>query len=446
MKTTSLVSLSLCCWAFVSFNSSAAGAEDNSGPAPADRAHPSAALPERYLVEVAAGTDAQIVAGHHGVAADHVFQSAVRGFAGKIPPGRLDALRADPRVLRIIPDRRVVAIAQPTAASGGGGGGTTQVVPAGLKRIGAAPGSVRYTGSGVGVAVLDTGVDLAHKDLKPLGTASFSAFGASAQDDHGHGTHVAGIIAARNNTIDVVGVAPAATIYAVKVLDASGNGSDAAVIAGLDWVARNAALLNPRIRVVNLSLGRAGNRDDNPLFRSSIANLRNSGIAVIVAAGNDATLDVSQQVPAAYPEAIVIASTTALAGTNQYRYSSGVIGADTASFFTSDGTGVAVSAPGADQENIDLAGTISSVGILSTKLGGGTTRLSGTSMAAPHAAGVAALVYQKNSTLGAEDIRDRLRIGALNRGVAPLNSPTSSYTFDGVREGVLNAPGALAAP
>lgn len=421
---------------------------DELTPLPSDKAAPDAAIPDRYIVEVQAGVNPAVVAPGHGIAPNFVYRHAVNGFAGHVPPGRLAALAADARVVRIVPDRTVTAIGKP-----GGGGGTTQVVPEGVKRIGAAPGSLAFTGSGVGVAVVDTGVDFNHADLQPLGGASFSAFGSSAQDDNSHGSHVAGIIAARNNTIDVVGVAPAATIYAVKVLDAAGSGSDSSVTAGLDWVATNAALVSPRIRVVNMSLGRAGTLNDNPIQRAAIQTLVNNGITVVVAAGNDATLEVSQQVPSGYPEVIAVASTTAKAGTNQYRFFSGVIGADTASYFTSDGAfnsttgiGVSISAPGEDQENISNAGNIQGVGILSVKLGGGTTRMAGTSMASPHTAGVAALIWQKALGIGgsvsAEDIRTRIRASATNPA-APLNSPTTTYTFDGVREGILSAPGAL---
>jgi subtilisin family serine protease len=171
-----------------------------------------------------------------------------------------------------------------------------------------------------------------------------------------------------------------------------------------------------------------------------------SGVAIIVAAGNDAALEISQQIPAGYPEVIAVSSTTAKNGTNQYRFYNGVIAADTASYFTTDGPGVAIAAPGEDQENISKAGFIQSVGILSTKLGGGTTRLSGTSMAAPHATGVAALMWQKalsaGQTLTPADIRSRIANGASNPA-APLDSPTNGYTFDGVHEGILSAPGAL---
>jgi subtilisin len=296
---------------------------------------------------------------------------------------------------------------------------------------------------------VDTGVDFNHEDLAPLGALSFSAFGGSAQDDNGHGTHVAGIIAARNNAVDVVGVAPGATIHAVKVLNAAGSGSDSSVIAGLDWVAANSA----SIRVVNMSLGRAGTIDDNPAMREAIQALvaAPKGITVIVAAGNDPKLEVSQQVPATYPEVIAVASTTARQGTNQYKFFSGVIEADTASYFTTDGAynaatgiGVTISAPGEDQEDISKAGFIKSVGILSTKLGGGTTRMSGTSMAAPHVAGVAALVHEKFPGVLPAEVRDRLELGATRIGHAPLDSPTSSYTFDQVREGIVDVAGALA--
>lgn len=428
----------------------AADADPELTPLPSDKARPAAAIPDRFIVEVHAGINPSLVAPAHGVAPDFVYRRAANGFAGHVPPGRLAALAADPRVVRVVPDRTVVANGKP----GGGGGTAGQVVPAGVQRIGAAPGGVAYTGSGVGVAVVDTGVDFNHTDLQPLGTASFSAFGGSAQDNHGHGTHVAGTIAARNNTRDVVGVAPGATIYAVKVLDAAGSGSDSAVTAGLDWVAANAASVFPRIRVVNMSLGRAGTLGDNPILRAAVQHLTSNGIAVIVAAGNDAALEVSQQVPSTYPEVIAVASTTAKAGTNAYRSFPGVIGADTASYFTSDGAfnavtgiGVSISGPGEDQENITSFGYIQSVGILSTKLGGGTTRMSGTSMASPHTAGVAALIWHKalssGQSLSAEDIRARIRTGAANPA-APLDSPVTGYTFDGVREGVLSAPGALA--
>jgi subtilisin family serine protease len=433
----------LCSSAFVAA-SLHAQTDDTLNPAPQDRALPARTVPDQYIVQVNAGENAGAVAAAHGVALKHVYRTAVRGFAGKVPPGRLAALAADPRVAHVVPDREVTAIAKP--GSGGAGSGTTQTVPAGVQRIGAAPGSVAFTGAGVGVAVVDTGIDFNHADLQPVGAISFSAFGGSALDNNGHGTHCAGIVGGRNNTRDVVGVAPNAVLFAVKVLDAAGNGSDSDIVAGFDWIAANASIAAPAIRVANVSLGREGTIDDNPVLHAAVQSVVANGVAIIVAAGNDAALEISQQIPAGYPEVIAVSSTTAKNGTNQYRFFNGFIAADTASYFTTDGPGVAIAAPGEDQENINKAGFIQSVGILSTKLGGGTTRLSGTSMAAPHVAGVAALIWQKalsaGQTLTPADIRNRIINGASNPA-APLDSPTSSYTFDGTHEGILSAPGAL---
>jgi len=352
-------------------------------------------------------------------------------------------LERNPEVEAVIPDRIMHAHAQTT--------------PAGVQRIGAAPGTIPgVTGVGVGVAVVDTGSDLNHADLKPFGSTCFTAF-VSCQDDNGHGTHVTGIIAARNNGSVVVGVAPGATVYPVKVLNAQGSGSDSTVMAGLDWVAKNGPTLSPPVRVVNMSLGRPGTLADNPALRAVIQSLYNAGITVVVSAGNDPTMQVSQQVPATYPEVFAVASTTALTGTNGgCRSFRTTIAADTASYFTTDGAlsaqtiGVTISAPGEDQENVARNCFINSVGILSTRLGGGTTRLSGTSMAAPHVTGVVALMWQKAQqlvppqSLAPEDARAKIRANASD-AAAPLNSPTSTYTFDGEREGVIFAPGAVGA-
>lgn len=430
------------------------GVSTTLGQAPGD------AVPDQYIIQVQAGVNAAAVAARHGVAPRFLYAAAVNGFAGFIPPGLVRRVQNDPQIVSIAPDRIVSAIGKPDAAGKPGSGGTTttgQVVPLGVKRIGAAPGTVGFTGAGVGVAVVDTGIDLGHADFRradgtsAVSSDSFSAFGGLGQDDNGHGTHVAGTVGAQNNSIDVVGVASGATLYAVKVLNSAGSGLDSEVIAGLDWIAANADLVSPAIRVVNMSLGRRASADDSAMH-TAIHNLTAANIAVVVAAGNDSSLEASQQVPSGFAEVIAVASSTAANGKankkGQY------IRADTASYFTSDGAQVTISAPGEDQEDLSAV-MIQSVGILSTRLGGGTTRMSGTSMSSPHTAGVVALLWEQalvpapdgsTLTLTPEQVRAKISSGAAAGGVAPLNSPTSSYTFDGVREGVLSAPGALASP
>ena len=395
--------------------------------------------PENYIVRFREGTGAaarDAAVRRAGAALGRNF-GRVSAAAVAVPNANvLTALLDDPSVLAVIPNRPVFAYQNGKGKPGGAAGGTTQVVPAGVARVGRPTSN--SNGLSVGVAVLDTGVDLAHPDL--AGTVdAFEAFGApSCQDNEGHGTHVAGIVAARDNAIDVIGVAPLATIYCVKVLDNTGSGSDATIMAGLEWVLNNHAAVAPAIKVVNMSLGRTGSVDDNPPLHELIDALEVAGIAVVVAAGNDASLEVSSQIPAAYPEVIAVASTTALTGANQCRYLSAPIGADTASYFTTDGREVSVSAPGEERENVSRSCFISSVGILSTRLGGGTTRMSGTSMAAPHVAGAVARYFQAG--FKASDIRQFIQIDADRIGVAPVNSPGSQYTFDGAREGIVQAP------
>lgn len=408
-------------------------------------------IPGRYIVELKKDASPASTIKAHGIAPDFIYKSAVKGFAGNIPPGKLKALKQDPNVVSITPDRVIKLIDNigPLAKGGNGkpSGPAAQVVPAGVNRIGAAPSQATFSGQGIGVAIVDTGIDLAHTDLR-VSSSSYWAYSTSAQDDHGHGTHVGGIVAAKNNTTDVVGVATSATLYAVKVLNASGSGSDSAITAGLDWIAANAATVTPPIRVVNMSLGREGSLNDNPTMRASFQSLYNMGIVIVVAAGNDPTLGVSQQVPPTYPEVLSVASTSALNGASKYPGYSG-IAADTASYFTSDGAfststriGVTISAPGEDQENVSRAGMITSVGILSTKLGGGTTRMSGTSMASPHVAGVVARILEAagSTALDVETVRGLIRSNAHGAGSDPLDSPTTSYSYDGQREGIVQVP------
>jgi subtilisin len=409
--------------------------------------------PDRHHNAVAA------IAASHGIAPKHVFSNLIMGYAGHIPQGLLARIQNDPLVESVTPDLQVTAFDIPAGLPSNSD--TPQVTPSGVARIGASPGNTGFTGNGVGVAVVDTGLDFGHPDLKPS-TTSWSAYNSgSALDDNGHGTHVGGIIAALNNDIDVVGVAPEATLYAVKALDSTGSGYYSDIIAGLGWVASNATSVNPQIRVVNMSLGGPASQNpanDAPLH-TAITNLATKGITVVVSAGNDQTKTVKDFVPAGFPEVIAVASSTAGQGNTFNLSKFGYIYADTASWWTTDGAldpitgvGVSISAPGEDREDIISSGRNSAqatpVGILSLRLGGGTTLMAGTSMAAPHATGVVAMLYQHFSGITPTEAKLRVAIGD-RAGVAPLDSKSSTgvtingYTFDGVREGILNAPNAL---
>lgn len=395
-----------------------------------------------FIVDVAEGAEGAVDAwiSAHG-ARGRAFRFVSARAVDVASAADAAALAAVPGVLGVYPNRVVTSGAKPGT---GGGGSAAQVLPASIARVRAPEAWGLSTGAGVGIAVVDTGIDLAHPDLAHPAPC-FTAY-TSCDDGNGHGTHVAGTAAALDNTTGVIGVAPGAVPYAVRVLDSSGSGTDETIINGLEWVLANAGSVVPPIRVVNMSLGRPGSVDDDPVLHTAVQNLVAAGISVVVAAGNDAQLEISQQIPSGYPEVLAVASTTAVAGRAPTKGAcAGLsIGADTASSFTSDGAGVAVSAPGEESEGVSNGCMLQSTGILSLARGGGTTRMSGTSMASPAVAGVAALLVAADGSLQASDVRARLGATAACVGSAPKNSPTSSYTFDGTREGVVNALAALA--
>lgn len=221
--------------------------------------------------------------------------SVINAAAVTVPNANaLAALGRNPRVLRITRDLPVRAFfnADKKGGNGGGsrggggsGGGSGQVVPAGVARLGLGSG---YNGSGVGILIGDTGIDWNHADLNVASTR-FDAFDGNCLDGNGHGTHVAGTAAALSNLIDVVGVAPAATLYCGKALDDSGSGSDSTVIAVLEFAYTN----RDKIHVVNLSLGReksTDSADDAPLLLM-LTKLYDAGIIVVTSAGNDPYAD-----------------------------------------------------------------------------------------------------------------------------------------------------------
>lgn len=308
-----------------------------------------------YLVTFREGVDvasaASDIAQARGFSIRFLRQHAAPGFSAVIPEGQVAAVRNDPRVLLVEKDGPVSLIAPVMAARPGSGGGA-QSTPYGITRVG---GPV--DGTGRTAWVIDTGIDMEHTDLntsKPC-HANFVTKGKdSADDGQGHGTHVAGTIAAKNNSQDVVGVAANAYVCAVRVLDNSGSGTWEGVVNGVNYVALNGSVGD----VANMSLGGSG---ANATLEAAIADAAALGIKFALAAGNDGSF-AGDFTPAR------------LDAPNVYTISA-IDSSDCMTSWSNWGNPpVDYAAPGAS--------------ILSTKNGGGTTTMSGTSMAAPHAAGV----------------------------------------------------------
>lgn len=259
----------------------------------------------------------------------------------------------------------------------------SQSLPKGIDRIDAEGKANK--GAGVHVAVIDTGIQLNHPDLKTniVGGKNCST-GTSYADGNGHGTHVAGTIAALDNGSGVVGVAPEAKLWAVRVLNNSGGGSWSTVICGIDFVTSKAPKNGGPITVANLSLGGGGVSDsncgnsNNDALHKAICRARDAGVTIIVAAGNSGS-NAANFVPAAYDDAVITVS--ALVDTDGAPGGAGSATGygldDTFASFSNWGTPVDIGAPG--------------VNIYSTWIGNGYKSISGTSMASPHVAGAAAL-------------------------------------------------------
>lgn len=230
-----------------------------------------------------------------------------------------------------------------------------QLIPWGVQRIGAREAWPASRGEGVKVGVLDTGMEIAHPDLKDnfKGGVNLLAPKSLPLDDNGHGTHVAGIIAAVDNNFGVTGASPGAHLYAVKILNSCGYGYFSDVIRGLDWCVRNG------IEIINLSFG---SDQPSPALHQAIKRVVAAGKIVVAAAGNDGTYQ-SVDYPAAYPEVIAVGAIDEF---------------DRIALFTSRGPELNLVAPGAN--------------IFSTALKGFFRSMSGTSMAAAYVTGAVAVI------------------------------------------------------
>jgi subtilisin family serine protease len=293
------------------------------------------------------------IVGKHGVgndALDKMYSKALKGFSARLNAKQVNDLKNDPAVAYVEKDQ-IITLGKP------GGGGSTppaQEIPWGITRVG---GSVNYTGTAV-AWIIDTGIDLDHPDLNVNAARGFNAFtsgrDAGAPDDgNGHGSHVAGTVAARNNSIGVVGVAAGATVIPIKVLDTRGSGSNSGVIAGVDFVAANGKAGD----VANMSLGGGV----SVALDNAVLNAASKGILFALAAGNE-----SQNANNSSPGRINAPNVYTISAMNNTD--------SWASFSNFGNPPIDYCAPG--------------VSIKSTWKDGGYNTISGTSMATPHVAGL----------------------------------------------------------
>lgn len=311
-----------------------------------------------------------------GGAVKHVYR-LVPGIAASLPEGAIQGLLLNPNVVSIEPDIAVQAVDAELDNTWG------------VNRIGAGLVHSGNSGAGVKVAIIDSGIDYGHSDLDAsyAGGYDFVNGDADPLDDNGHGTHVAGTVAAEDNDSGVVGVAPQAAVYALKVLDADGSGAYSDIIAALQWAVEQG------IQVTNNSYGSSS--DPGSLVRAAFDNSYALGVLHVAAAGNSGTRSGKGNnviYPARYASVVAVAATDA---------------SDTRAYFSSTGDTVELAAPGA--------------GIRSTIPGGGYADYNGTSMASPHVAGTAALVIASGITINT-DIRQQLTATAEDLGSAGKDS------------------------
>ena len=342
-------------------------------------------IPGRFIVTLRDDADVGAVVSAHGVSPRYVYTHVLNGFAGPISDAAREGLLRDARVLRVEQD----GIAYTTTTQSNATWGLDRIDQRALPLSGSF--SYTNTGSGVNAYIIDTGIRLTHSDFGGRAVSGYDAVdGGSADDCNGHGTHVAGTVGGAT-----WGVAKDSKLVAVRVLDCSGSGTWSGVIAGMDWVTAN----HVKPAVANMSLGGGANTSVDDATRRMIA----VGVATAVAAGNGnqggRAQDACKYSPARVAEAMTIGATTKT---------------DAKTSWSNYGPCVDFFAPGA---------SITSAWYTNDTA---TNTISGTSMAAPHVAGVAALYLQSNPGASAQGVRDAL-YAATTKGIVTSSSTANNH-------------------
>lgn len=336
------------------------------------------------------------------------YSEAISGYAGSMTPANAEQLGNDPAVAYVALDRQFTLAAQKT--------------PVSVTRTGADQSSAKAgdgTGSvDVNIAVIDTGVDATHPDLNVRGGVDCSSGSAvnvpAPVDVMGHGTSVAGVAAARDNDLGVVGMAPGAPIWSVRVLSDAGTISESSLICAYDWVTQTRTDNNADndIAVANVSIagpgtddGACGSQSGDPMH-AAICRSVEAGVTYVVAAGNGAT-DVAGVVPAAYDEVLTATAIGDFDGRPGGEASPVCLGQDVSAYANDDRP---ASFSNFATQGDDLEHTVAGPGVCveTTARGGGIASPHGTSFSSPAVAGTVALCLNRGTCTGSvSDVVDR---------------------------------------
>ncbi|MCQ6962019.1 S8 family peptidase [Methanolobus chelungpuianus] len=306
---------------------------------------------------------------------NYTLHKEINVFSADISESTIDELACEKKI-RYIEDDVLVSVEKNNVQS-------SQVIDWGVSVVNAPSAWTNSTGYGIRVAVLDTGISKKHPDLRVAGGVNLvgDTYNNKWDDDNGHGTHVAGIIGACNNSVGVVGVAYDSELYAVKVLGSNGNGRISDVIEGIEWAVAN------DMDIISMSIGTTSY---SQALEEACDYAYSSDALLVSAAGNSGDGDLASdnvEYPAKFDSAIAV---------------SAIDHTGVAPLWSSEGNEVELAAPGVD--------------IYSTYLSGGYATESGTSMATPFVSGIAALVKSENPSLSSQELRNLLCSSAVDLG------------------------------